>query len=290
MFFKLPAFLRFLNYLPIMNAKRAFKSLLTTCMVALALAGATPSFASVVLAGTRVIYDQREPEVTLKVSNVGKSPALVQTWIDLGNATISPSSIDVPFTITPPVSRIDPGKAQTLRIVYAGDPLPQDRESVFWLNVLEIPPKASADEADTNKLQLAFRSRVKLFFRPEGLKGNAQDAPAQVTWRVVTEKGHPALQVSNPSVYHVTFTALTLTDGNNKATVDDGVMVAPGATMTFPLSSTVSPSSSVKVHYQALNDYGGPIEGDASLQQAGAFPPSHGSDAETPSTQKAKTN
>lgn len=40
----------------------------------------------------------------------------------------------------------------------AGD-LPVDRESVFWLNVKEIPKKS----AEENVLQIAVRSRIKLF-------------------------------------------------------------------------------------------------------------------------------
>jgi chaperone protein EcpD len=276
--------------LQIMIVTRACKFVLLTGLVALTLVAANTSRASVVIAGTRVIYDQREPEVTLKVSNVGKSPSLIQTWIDKGNAAISPSSIDVPFTITPPVARIDPGKGQTLRIIYTGEPLPQDHESVFWLNVLEIPPKPAEDEADANKLQLAFRSRIKLFFRPQGLKGVAQEAPAQVSWRLVMEKGHPALQANNPSVYHVTFTDVTVTDGITKATFDDGGMVEPGASATFLLNGTVSASPSVKVRYHALNDYGGPIEGEAPLQQSGASESSQGGPTETPQRPKVAPN
>ncbi|PJI52023.1 molecular chaperone EcpD, partial [Methylobacterium radiotolerans] len=60
--------------------------------------------------------------------------------------------------------------------MHTGEPMPQDKESVFWLNVLEIPPK---DKANQNLLQMAFRSRIKLFYRPAGLKGKAEDAPSQ---------------------------------------------------------------------------------------------------------------
>jgi P pilus assembly chaperone PapD len=31
--------------------------------------------------------------------------------------------MDVPFTVTPPISRIDPPRSQTLRIVYTGEAL-----------------------------------------------------------------------------------------------------------------------------------------------------------------------
>ncbi|WP_043219895.1 fimbrial biogenesis chaperone, partial [Burkholderia gladioli] len=85
--------------------------------------------ASVVIGGTRVIYGAGEPEVTIKLSNEGQSPALVQSWVDAGDTKSEPSTTKVPFVVTPPISRIDPSKSQTLRIVYTGEPLPKDRES-----------------------------------------------------------------------------------------------------------------------------------------------------------------
>src|SRR5215475_3561481 len=52
-----------------------------------------PAEASVVIAATRVIYDANESEVTLKLSNEGQSPALVQSWIDAGDVRGAPSNI-----------------------------------------------------------------------------------------------------------------------------------------------------------------------------------------------------
>ncbi len=182
---------------------------------------------------------------------------MTQAWIDKGDARASPTSIEVPFTVTPPVARIDPGKGQTLRILYTGEPLAQDRESVFWLNVLEIPPKPTAEEADVNKLQLAFRSRIKLFFRPAGLKGNANDAPGSISWRLTQAGGKLALEASNPSEYHVSFARLELASGGKTAKFEEGGMVGPGETRAFPLTGEVAQGSDAKVHYHAINDYGG---------------------------------
>jgi len=245
--------------------KQIFKTFLATGMLALGMAGALQAQASVVVGGTRVIYNAKDRETTIKLNNEGGSPALTQSWIDKGDPKAVPSSIDVPFTMTPPVARIDPGKAQTLRIIYTGEPLPQDKESVFWLNVLEVPPKPTADQADANKLQMAFRTRVKLFFRPVGLEGKASEAPAQITWRVVQEGNQPALEGRNPTSYHVSFASLKVIGGGKEAQFDDGGMIAPGETKVFPLSGDVSQGTEAKVHYQAINDYGGSTRGEAVL-------------------------
>lgn len=125
---------------------------------------ASQAHASVVISGTRVVFPSNEREVTIKLTNDGKTPALVQTWIDAGDQNASPETINVPFTLTPSMFRMEPNKGQTLRMIYTNEPLPTDKESLFWLNVLEIPPKAN-DGADRNELQIALRTRIKIMFR-----------------------------------------------------------------------------------------------------------------------------
>lgn len=253
-----------------MSVKQSFRSIVAAACVALGSAGAIHAQASVVIAGTRLVYNAKDPEETIKLSNEGKSPALVQVWIDSGDANTAPSAIDVPFVVMPPISRIDPAKGQTLRVVYTGEALPQDRESVFWLNVLEVPPKPAPDEADVNKLQLAFRSRIKLFFRPAGLKGLAEEAPAQIIWRLARAGNQPAIEARNPTPFHVSFTAIEVSAGGKTATFDDGGMVEPGETKVFPLNKDVTGAANAKVIYRALNDFGGPVDGDATLMQGTA--------------------
>lgn len=253
-----------------MNVRKAIRTIFATGCFALWLAGAIDARASVVIAGTRVIYNAGEPEATIKLSNEGKFPSLVQSWIDNGDAAAVPSTTNVPFTVTPPIARIDPAKGQTLRIVYTGEPLPTDKESVFWLNVLEVPPKPAAEEADANKLQLAFRSRIKLFYRPADLKGSVEEAPAKITWRLTRTGNQTSVEAHNPTPYYVSLILIEVHAGGSTATFDDGGMVGPGETRTFPLRGDVSAAPDAKVHYSALNDYGGAVGGDAALQESAA--------------------
>jgi len=249
--------------------RQVLKTIIATGMSAVTLAGALPAQAAVVVAGTRVIYRAEDPEATVKISNQGDTPALAQTWIDKGDPKAAPSSIDVPFTVTPPVARIDQGKAQTLRILHTGEPLPTDKESVFWLNVLEVPPKPARDEASQNHMQVAIRTRVKLFFRPDGLAGNAAEAPSQLTWRLTQTsaegKSLPAVEVHNPSPYYVSLSLVETIDGNRTASFKDGGMVGPGETKAFPLTGDVPQGQQAKVQYRAISDQGGSIGGEAAL-------------------------
>jgi chaperone protein EcpD len=243
------------------------KVLLSLLMASIAIAGAlvsSSSRASVVIAGTRVVYKAADSEVTLKLTNAGKHPALTQVWLDKGNQTEDPSKLDLPFLLTPALARIDPDKSQTVRIAYTGEALPKDRETLFWFNMLEVPPKPPQAEMGANYVQLAFRSRIKFFFRPSGLPGSADDAPGQLTWRVVTESGKSALQVSNPTPYHVTITEATVGTGEKAPKWSEGGMVDPGGQLSLPLSAT--PAANGTISFATLNDYGGAMKHEAKLQ------------------------
>ncbi|SKA19986.1 fimbrial biogenesis chaperone [Novilysobacter spongiicola] len=220
-------------------------TLLLTCIA--------PALAGVIINGTRVVYPAQAREVTVQLTNTGDSPALVQAWIDSGDPDQAPEDSAAPFLITPPISRIEPARGQALRIIFAGEALPPQRESVYWLNVLEVPPAPEAG-AEQNYLQVAFRSRVKLFYRPQGLPGTANEAPAALQWR--REGG--ALQVSNPTPFHVTVVELRAlgADGTALATLEErGRMLAPGEKARWAVDGAVR-----QVAFTTVNDYGGRAE------------------------------
>ena len=153
------------------------KMLRRSACVALATLVCSQAMAGVVITGTRLVYPAGQKEITVKLNNNGLHPALVQAWVDTGDIKSSPTSSKAPFVLSPPVSRIDPSKGQSLRLMFTGAPLASDKESVYWLNILEIPPKAEGP-VDLNVLQMAFRSRIKVFYRPDGPPGSATDAPS----------------------------------------------------------------------------------------------------------------
>ncbi|WP_193100301.1 molecular chaperone [Burkholderia sp. Z1] len=230
-------------------------NLLCTFLVATA-AWASHADASVVIAGTRVIFPSSEREVTIQLTNDGKRPALVQTWVDNGDSHASPEHIDVPFLLAPAMFRMDPGNGQTLRLIHTGTPLPADRESLFWLNVLEVPPKAEAAD-DRNRIQLAFRSRIKLMYRPQELKGDAGTAPQQVTWRVVrSDAGRYALAATNPTPYVVNFGNVILKSAGHRHDAGAGY-VLPGTTQQFPIKDLAGPpAANASVEFGSINDWG----------------------------------
>lgn len=213
--------------------------------------------ASVVIAGTRVVFPAANGEVTVRLNNDGSAPALVEAWIDSGNPDSTPDTAHVPFLITPPLVRMNPAKGQSLRIVYTGQPLPKDRESLFWLNVLEIPPKPVAKPGEEqNTLQFAVRSRLKLFFRPAKLAGDAATAPEQITWSAVADGAGFALEAHNPTPYYITFSQVSFNANQTAYALGSG-MVAPMASLRLPIKNPGhAPTAGAAVDYTTINDFG----------------------------------
>lgn len=229
------------------------------CAAAAALCLAAPlAHASVVITGTRVVFNAAQGETTVRLTNDNPRPALVEAWIDDGNVNSTPDSAHTPFLVTPPLFRMDPDKDQSLRILFVpgAKPLPTNRESVFWLNVLEIPPKPSdSEQTGKNYLQFAIRSRIKLFYRPAKLPGDALTAPGKLTFKAVAGQG-AALAIHNPTPYYITITNLSL--GSNPKPVEgtDG-MIAPFGDLRMPLKGVAqTPAAGTSIVFTTINDYG----------------------------------
>ncbi|WP_130617565.1 fimbria/pilus periplasmic chaperone [Dyella amyloliquefaciens] len=228
---------------------------MTGALAVVGFIAAQSSHASVVIGGTRVVYPSQEKEVTVKLTNQGTKPALVQVWLDNGDEKSTPDTAKVPFTITPPISRIDPTKGLAIRVLYTKEPLPTDKETLFWLNMLEVPPKP-ADSEGRNLLQFAFRTRIKVFFRPAGLQGDIATAPEKLSWKLVPADKGWALQVNNPTPYFISFAHVGIKTGDKIVGDEGGGMVAPGGNTTFPLKDVGSPASDAQAAFDVISDFG----------------------------------
>jgi chaperone protein EcpD len=245
----------------------------------LTMTGLSSALAAVTIMGTRVVYNATDRDVTVQLSNSGAAPALVQAWVDLGDPKAAPESIDAPFVLSPPMFRIDPNHKQNLRMVFTGRDLPKDRESVFWLNVLEIPPKPG-EVAGENYLQFSVRSRIKIFYRPTKLPGDANSAAKLVQWKYHREGGGSIrVTATNPTPYHVSFSEIVLSTLPIASGTDDLVKAAtaaigkPVSGMVPPLSSAefvvqgvpTTASAPASLVYSSVNDWGGFVSEGADL-------------------------
>ena len=162
----------------------------------------------------------------------------MQSWMtdERGNKTTD-------FVITPPLFVLKPGKEGSLRVTKArSQPLPSDRESLYYLNSKAIPSADKAHPQGNSILQIATQSIIKVFVRPAGLKMTSKEAPDNVSCRLAD--GH--LSLRNNSPYYITLVNLHI-DGNPLK----NTMVAPFSSVT----QSVTKGKGV-VTLQTVNDYG----------------------------------
>lgn len=222
------------------------------------------SHAEIILHGTRVIYPSDAREVSLQLSNNGSNPALVQAWIDNGDPKSLPSQSKVPFMITPPISRVEASRGQTLRITAlpSATALNQQQETVLWLNVIDIPPKPSSNggtAAPDNFVQLAIRSRIKFFYRPASIKDDVNTAPDKLQW----VKSGQNLIINNPTPFHQTLIAIYQSSDDKKVDLlPQGLMLKPFSEESVSLKTNKLQNMS----FIYINDYGGRIEQEIKLQ------------------------
>lgn len=235
------------------------------CVSCVLLAAIAPAHAEVVMGSTRLVYPAGDAEIALRVSNPGQRPALVQVWIDSGDPGQSPDDSDAPFLITPPVVSVAAAAGQRFRIRYTGEPLPEDRESVFWVNLLEVPP-VLPDDGEGNRLHVVFRSRIKLFYRPESLPGHPDQAAGSLRCSV-DGTASPVLACANPSAFHISLTAMSLRGHDVPLEQDALRMIAPFSEIRVPLPEPVALSEAGGLRLTVVNDYGGRSEFDIPLQQ-----------------------
>lgn len=199
----------------------------------------TAVHAGVIIGGTRVIFDGNKKEAAISINNPDTSPYLIQSWIETPAGGVEKA----PFIITPPLYRLDKGQQNVERIVLAGS-LPQNKESLFWLNIKAIPSSAKVD----NTLQIAVKTRIKLIYRPAAMKGAIPDEAAD---KLVWKRSGQQLQVFNSTPFVMNFNEISV--GGKK--INEVSYVLPGTATTFALPQAVN---NAEVKFKIINDFGSP--------------------------------
>jgi chaperone protein PapD len=224
-----------------MHKQRVVSLFILACMAA-----SSQSYAAIAMDRTRVIFNGDQKALSINISNQNQQlPYLAQAWIEDDKG----KKVDGPLTILPPVQRLEPGAKSQVKIqTLAGiNMLKQDRETLFYFNLREIPPRS--DKA--NVLQLALQTRVKLFYRPIALVPKEESVAS--TWQndLTMSKQGNGYKVNNPSGYYVTLVDARAggSASNNKF---KPVMIAPKSSAELKVGNL---GNAPLVTY--INDYGG---------------------------------
>lgn len=227
------------------------RAVFTACVLLASFIVYLPSSqAALTLSGTRVIFNGDKRNVSLTISNPSNKTFAVQTWV---NTAADDQTTAVPFIVSPPLFRLNAGKEQQIQINGLPNTLPRDRESLFYFNAQEIP-QVTASEG--NQLNIALRTRIKFFYRPQELKDNPVDKLKELSWSIKKTEGKAHLLVNNPSPFHVSFIRIEVIGNGKTWTLDNTAMVAPLSTQRYDLQSA-APGPGLQVKFSAITDYGG---------------------------------
>ena len=194
--------------------------------------------AGIIVGGTRIIYKGDKKETSISVKNPDKTSYLIQSWRDTGEKNGDKTQ----FMITPPLFRLGPEQENTLRIIRAGGNLPEDRESLYWMNIKSIPATEKNDSANT--LQIAVKTRIKLIYRPQSLTEQPEKFTDKLTW----QRSGNSVTVTNPTPYYMNFSSVKV----GGSTVKDASYVAPMSRATFTLPA----GASGDISWVIINDFG----------------------------------
>ncbi len=195
------------------------------------------AYSAFTLNGTRFIYDEGRKNIAIEVKNNSDKTYGGQVWVD------NLSGTDVFFIPAPNLFKIAGEEKQLIRLLYVNDILPKDKESLFWLNVQEIPPVASADEG--NVLAVALNTQVKLIYRPKVLAEAREDAEKNLTYSGSVLK--------NPTPYYFALTQVSV-NGRPLALSKE---IEQSMSLFPPFSEVnLQKSLSGKVTVEAIDDYG----------------------------------
>ncbi|MFP1725823.1 molecular chaperone [Lonsdalea quercina] len=215
--------------------------------------------AAINLDRTRVVFDGAEQSSTVTLTNEnGTHPFLAQSWL----TDSEHQKISTPLMVLPPLQRIEAGGRTLIRVTKTSgiDLLPQDRESLFYLNVREIPPKPEK----ANVLQIAVQSEIKVFYRPKNIKPVKNEVWQR---RLKIRKSGQQLVVENPTPYYITVSNIqrpSAGKGGPSLLKNRAFMIAPKSTLNVDIKD---PSvRELSLFY--VNDFGGHPELRFSCQQA----------------------
>ncbi len=199
---------------------------------------------------TRIIFNGDQKSVSITITNKNNQlPYLAQGWIE----NIQGVKVNSPFAVLPPVQRVEPEKSSQVRVEALPEisQLPQDRESVYYFNLREIPPKSDKP----NVLQLALQSKIKLFYRPKNIMLSETEM-LNSPWQEKTQliKQGDQYIIKNPTPFYITIIGAAERMNSPVNQNFKAVMVAPFSEENLGVSSSTVGTSPVLTY---INDYGG---------------------------------
>lgn len=193
---------------------------------------------------TRIIFNQSDKSVSVRLTNQSPdSPFLAQSWIEDKDNKKSRNYI----TAIPPMLRLEAGEQAQVRLM--GQPtlaqLPADKESLFYYNIREIPPRSE----QKNVMQIAMQSRIKIFWRPKAIE--IPNGQVNLIGKFDISRTSTGITLKNKSPYFITVGYIG-TDGKT-------LLPKTSSMMAEPFGQATQEIKSLPANFQMgfIGDYGG---------------------------------
>ncbi|MDZ7320053.1 fimbria/pilus periplasmic chaperone [Kosakonia sacchari] len=220
------------------------KQILITGLCAIAFS----AHSALTLDRSRIIFDEGLSSVSVSITNRNEqSPYLAQSWLE----DMKEKKLTSLLMVLPPVQRVEPGAKTKVRIKALPDlsTLPKDRESVFYFNLREIPPKSDKP----NVLMLAMQTRFKVFYRPASLKVDAQADVVPGTESLTLVKDGDKYILNNPSPYYFSIVEVRPSTAAKGVQGFSAKLFSPKSESSLGIASSALSNSPALVF---INDYG----------------------------------
>lgn len=151
------------------------------------------------MGATRVVISDENNEGSINVHNRDDNNYLIQSWVLDENEKVTED-----FVLTPPLFKLNGKTSNSLRILLINN-LPQDKESLFWLNVKFIPSTSKSEK--TNKLTVAINNQVKLIYRPKSISKNEMlNEFKKISFKRIGD----SVEINNPTKYYMSFSEILI--------------------------------------------------------------------------------
>ncbi|MCU6274025.1 fimbria/pilus periplasmic chaperone [Morganella morganii] len=213
-------------------------------LIIISLISISKSHSAISLDRTRVIFNESDKSVLVHISNDNKQlPYLAQAWLENDKMQKITKG---PIVLTPPLQRVEPDEKSLITL--SGTPdlhkLPQDRESVFYFILREIPPKSIKE----NTLQIALQTKIKLFYRPKKI-----EVYSEKEWQneITLASENDGYRVINSTPFYLTIVGFAGSESEVKTKKIESMMIPPKSSQLFRSSKYATP------YLSYINDYGG---------------------------------
>ena len=150
---------------------------------------------------------------TFQITNAHDQPIAVEIRLAARGMTLSGEDVlsdaEDSFAVFPAQAIVLPGKSQTVRVQWLGDPAPE-RELAFRMLAEQLPIELNRDASDGARLKLLVRYLASLYVAPTGVAGDGVSESAK---RKIAAGGPARLAVvlRNRGSAHSLLRGLTLT-------------------------------------------------------------------------------